>query len=201
MQPRWALAIRRRIPVAPRLVRRRSAAAPAVRLANATVARPVDDATLRRIAAELAADVPFFLTAGPQLGEDDGSAVSPLELPQDYWVVLVLPRGVRKQSTAAVYERFDTRGGDTGYDDRRAHLLAALTRVRRPRDLAGLPANDLASSPVADELRALGAFRADVSGAGPVVYGLFHHYAAADAARRSLTRAGATWITAPAWYG
>ena len=38
----------------------------------------------------------------------------------------------------------------------------------------GLPPNDLASSPLADELLALGAFRADVSGAGPAVYGLFH---------------------------
>jgi hypothetical protein len=59
-----------------------------------------------------------------------------------------------------------------GYDRRRATLLDALENVRRPRDLAALPPNDLASSPLADELRALGAFRADVTGAGPTVYGL-----------------------------
>jgi shikimate kinase len=73
--------------------------------------------------------------------------------------------------------------------------------VRRPRDLAALPPNDLASSPLADELRALGAFRADVSGAGPAVYGLFHHREQADAAKRALRRGGRVWITAPAWYG
>ena len=73
--------------------------------------------------------------------------------------------------------------------------------MRRPRDLAALPANDLASSPLAEELRALGAFRADVSGAGPTVYGLFHHKPAAQAAQRALKRVGRTWITTPAWYG
>jgi shikimate kinase len=73
--------------------------------------------------------------------------------------------------------------------------------VAGSRDLAALPANDLASSPLADELRELGAFRADVSGAGPAVYGLFHHRQAADAARRQLRSRGRIWLTAPAWYG
>ena len=63
--------------------------------------------------------------------------------------------------------------------------------MRRPRDLAALPPNDLASSPLAGELLRLGAFRADVSGAGPTVYGLFHHRRHAEAARRALRSAGA----------
>jgi 4-diphosphocytidyl-2C-methyl-D-erythritol kinase len=100
-----------------------------------------------------------------------------------------------------VYAAFDERNGAAGWDDRRNALLDALDRVRRPRDLAALPANDLASSPLADELTELGAFRADVSGAGPVVYGLFHHEAQAKAAKRALHRLGRTWLTAPAWYG
>jgi 4-diphosphocytidyl-2C-methyl-D-erythritol kinase len=73
--------------------------------------------------------------------------------------------------------------------------------VRRPRDLAALPANDLAQSTVADDLRRLGAFRADVSGAGPVVYGLFHHRRQAESARAALRGAGRTWLTVPVWYG
>jgi 4-diphosphocytidyl-2C-methyl-D-erythritol kinase len=73
--------------------------------------------------------------------------------------------------------------------------------VRRPRDLAALPPNDLVSSPLADELRSLGAFRADVTGAGPAVYGLFHHRDRAKAAQRALKGAGESWLTAPAWYG
>jgi hypothetical protein len=100
-----------------------------------------------------------------------------------------------------VYGEFDARDGAAGWDERRAALLDALERVRRPRDLAALPPNDLASSPLADELRALGAFRADVSGAGPAVYGLFHHQDGAKAAQRRAKRFGRTWLTAPAWYG
>ena len=115
--------------------------------------------------------MPFFLADGPQLGRGDGAALQPLDLPQDYWIVLALPHGVTKPSTAAVYRHFDERDGSQGWEERRAALARALAEVRRPRDLAGLPANDLASSPLATELLRLGAFRADVSGAGPAVYG------------------------------
>ena len=87
-----------------------------------------------------------------------------------------------KRSTAEVYAAFDQRGGEQGYEERLELLRAALAAVRRPRDLAALPPNDLASSPLAGELLAQGAFRADVSGAGPTVYGLFHRAADADAA-------------------
>jgi 4-diphosphocytidyl-2C-methyl-D-erythritol kinase len=115
--------------------------------------------------------------------------------------VLLLPEGARKESTASVYAAFDARAGDDGYEERRAELEDALAQVRRPRDLAALPPNDLASSPYAEELTALGAFRADVSGAGPVVYGLFHHREQAEEARRSLRARGRVWLTVPAWYG
>jgi 4-diphosphocytidyl-2C-methyl-D-erythritol kinase len=112
-----------------------------------------------------------------------------------------LPNGAQKRSTADVYAAFDARDGARGWDARRAALLDALDAVRRPRDLAALPANDLVSSPLAAELQRLGAFRADVSGAGPTVYGLFHHRRDAHAARRALRHRARTWLTAPAWYG
>ena len=115
--------------------------------------------------------------------------------------MLVLPHGAAKASTAAVYATFDERGGETGWEERRARLDSALAEVRRPRDLAALPPNDLASSPLADALLEQGAFRADVSGAGPAVYGLFHHRRQAEAARRALRDAGRTWLTVPVWYG
>ena len=145
--------------------------------------------------------MPFFLAAGPQLGEGTGTDLTPLDLPQDYWIVLVLPKDASKGSTERVYAAFDERGGEEGYADRRARLGEALAAVRRASDLAALPPNDLASSPLTDELRELGAFRADVSGAGPSVYGLFLHRKPAAAAERALRRAGATWLTVPTWYG
>ena len=198
---RWRVRIEKRLPVAAGLGGGSSDAATALRLANATLPEPLPDPELREVAATLGADVPFFLADGPQLGTGDGAELAPLDLPQDFWVLLVLPGSVQKPSTAAVYAEFDLRGGQVAFEERRAALLAALERVRRPRDLAALPPNDLACSPLADELSSLGAFRADVSGAGPAVYGLFHHRDAAKAAQRALKRAGESWLTAPSWYG
>jgi 4-diphosphocytidyl-2-C-methyl-D-erythritol kinase len=201
VEPRWRATISKRIPVAAGLGGGSSDAATALRLANETLDAPLPPERLHEVAATLGADVPFFLTAGPQLARGTGTELEQLDLPQDYWVVLVLPDGARKESTASVYAAFDARGGEDGHEQRRAELEAALTRIQRPRDLADLPPNDLASSPLAEELRALDAFRADVSGAGPVVYGLFHHRERAEAARRALRGRGRIWLTVPAWYG
>ena len=201
VEARWHVRIEKRLPVAAGIGGGSSDAATALRLANAALPAPLPEDALQEIAAGLGADVPFFLAEGPQLGTGDGSTLAPLDLPQDFWVVLVVPRGVEKPSTASVYADFDRRDGAAGFEQRRAALVAALDAVRRPRDLAALPANDLASSPLADDLHALGAFRADVSGAGPSVYGLFHHRDRAKAAQRALKGAGESWVTAPSWYG
>lgn len=201
VKARWRVRIEKRLPVAAGVGGGSSDAATALRLANGTLPEPLPELELREVAATLGADVPFFLAEGPQLGTGDGGELAPVDLPQDFWVLLVLPRNVQKRSTAAVYAAFDLRDGHLGFEERRVALQAALARVRRPRDLAELPPNDLASSPFADELRDLGAFRADVSGAGPAVYGLFHHKDAAKAAQRALRRAGESWLTAPSWYG
>jgi 4-diphosphocytidyl-2-C-methyl-D-erythritol kinase len=196
----FAARIEKRIPVASGLGGGSSDAATALRLANDLRDEPQAPAALRAHARELGADVPFFLEDGPQLGSGDGRELEAIELPQDYWVLLVIPRGAEKRSTGDVYDSFDARGGEEGYEERREALLELLRSTRRPRDLAALPPNDLASSPLAEELRVLGAFRADVTGAGPAVYALFLHGANAREAQKRISTKGRTWITAPAWY-
>lgn len=188
----WRVEIDKQIPVAAGLGGGSSDAAAALRLANWTLRRPLNDRALHDLARRIGADVPFFLTAGPQLGEGDGTELSPLDLPQDYWILLLLPHGERKLSTGAVYDAFT---GEAGFDERRAALLRALALG----DLAALPPNDLASSPLAEELRGRGAFRADVSGAGPAVYGLFAEQEDALAAHAALGGRGRAWIAAPGW--
>jgi 4-diphosphocytidyl-2-C-methyl-D-erythritol kinase len=199
--PRWRVRIEKEIPVAAGLGGGSSDAATALRLANETLPEPLPPDELRTLAARLGADVPFFLADGPQLGAGDGSELEPLELPQDFWVVLLLPEGAAKPSTASVYAAFDERDGAAGFEERRRVLRDALAAVTAARDLTALPPNDLASSPLAAELLAVGAFRADVSGAGPTLYGLFEDRDDARAAQRSLRRLGRTWLAAPAWYG
>ena len=201
VDPEWEAKIWKRIPVAAGLGGGSSDAATALRLANETLAEPLQPSNLQELAAELGADLPFFLVPGPQLGKGVGAELTPLDLPQDYWVVLLLPHGASKTSTGDVYAAFDERGGADGWEQRRDELGSALAQIQRPRDLAALPRNDLASSPLAEELLSLGAFRADVTGAGPTVYGLFHHRREAAAAERELRRHGRTWISVPTWYG
>jgi 4-diphosphocytidyl-2-C-methyl-D-erythritol kinase len=202
----WNVHIAKSIPVAAGLGGGSSDAATALRLANAQLARPLPPDELETVAARLGADVPFFLRDGPQLGTGDGSELQPLDLPQDFVVLLLLPHDAVKLSTADVYaqfdaSRFDALGGEAGWRERSAALLAALDDVRRPRDLASLPTNDLARSSLCAELAANGAFRADVSGAGPAVYGLFSRREDATRAARALKRRGRTWVTLPVWYG
>jgi len=201
VEPRWRVKIEKRVPLAAGLGGGSSDAATALRLANRSLPEPLLPGELHSLAAGTGADVPFFLANGPQLGSGDGSELSALDLPQDFWVVVLLPRDTVKSSTADVYAAFDARDGARGWEDRRQALLDALPRVKTARDLAALPPNDLASSPLTAEISATGAFRADVSGAGPALYGLYLDRADADAAKRSLKRFGETWLAPPAWYG
>lgn len=199
VEPAWRVSIEKSVPVAAGLGGGSSDAATALRLANETLAEPLPAARLTELARRLGADVPFFLAEGPQLGSGDGSELRALRLPQDYAVLLLLPAGETKSSTADVYREFDRRGGERGFAERRARLLAALENVRRPVDLALLPANDLVASPLSARIAELGAFRSDVSGAGPAVYGLFEQRAEAERAAEALSESGEIWISEPAW--
>jgi 4-diphosphocytidyl-2-C-methyl-D-erythritol kinase len=201
VEPRWRVRIAKKIPVAAGLGGGSSDAATALRLANETLEEPLPAEELKRIAAGLGSDVPFFLADGPQLGSGNGSELEKLDLPQDFSVVVLLPRDAEKSSTRDVYAAFDARRGPAGFAERRQLLLDRLAESKRPGDLAQLPPNDLATSPLAEAMLAAGAFRADVSGAGPALYGLFHRHKDADAAKRALSRHGRTWLAAPAWYG
>lgn len=195
---RFEARLEKRIPVAAGLGGGSSDAAAALILANGLLDAPLPAATLDRLAAALGADVPFFLQPGPQLGTGDGTVLEPLALPRDYTVLLLLPEGAAKSSTGDVYAAFDARGGEDGFDERRERLHDALDRLGMPSDLAAFPPNDLATSPVADELRDLGAFRADVTGAGPIVYGLFAVPEVAARAQEALADTVAdTWIALP----
>jgi 4-diphosphocytidyl-2-C-methyl-D-erythritol kinase len=199
VEPAWSVRIEKRIPVAAGLGGGSSDAATALRLVNELLASPLRLDELQRLAGTIGADVPFFLTEGPQIGEGDGTQLSAVELPLDYAILLVLREGATKDSTAAVYAAFDVRGGQAGYTSRRADVLRVVREVEVASDLAALPPNDLADADLSGRLLELGAFRADVSGAGPVVYGLFEDERSARAAEASLEGVGDTWIVCPAW--
>ena len=200
IEPRWRVRIGKRIPVAAGLGGGSSDAAAALVAANDELGSPLDAVELARLAAAIGVDVPFFLTPGPKLAHGAGELLAPVDLPQDYWVVVALPRGARKRSTADVYRRFDELGGSPGFEGRRRALLEAVER----RDLVAFPPNDLAEAAgrpgtLLDALRAAEAFRADVTGAGPAVYGLFVGGAEAERAAASVAAEAEAWVARPVW--
>jgi 4-diphosphocytidyl-2-C-methyl-D-erythritol kinase len=199
----WRVRLRKGIPVAAGLGGGSADAAAVLVLANAMLAEPLPRARLHDLAAGLGADVPFFVEPGPKLAEGAGERLTPLDLPQDFWVLIALPRTARKGSTADVYQRFDELGGSIGFEERKARLIEDLSAARRPRDFAAFPPNDLATAAgendLVDRLVAAGAFRADVSGSGPAVYALFHRLEDARSGARAVRRGARVWVAAPVW--
>jgi 4-diphosphocytidyl-2-C-methyl-D-erythritol kinase len=196
-----AATIEKRIPVAAGLGGGSSDAATALRLGNELLGSPLSSHELHRVGAVLGADVPFFLGATPALATGHGTELAQVELPRNYVVLLVREAGALKESTGQVYAAFDARRGDFGFAERRERLLAELRRIREPTDLRRLPPNDLASSPLAGRLEELGALRADVSGAGPVVYGVFPDERTARVAQGVVGSDAETWLTRPSGGG
>lgn len=195
----WRVRLDKRIPVAAGLGGGSSDAAAALRSANELAQAPLDDEDLHAVASTIGSDVPFFLTPGSKLATGDGTELERVVLPYEFWVVLVLPNEQRKESTEAVYRMLDPVLAQA-FERRRRALLTALRGLENVEQLSELPRNDLAtgaSAPTIAELTALGAFRADLSGAGPTVYGLFEAEADARQAARTLRRAASTWLVSP----
>ncbi len=199
--PGWHVRLEKEIPVGAGLGGGSADAGAALALANGALADPLPRDRLLEIAGEVGSDVPFFVEPGPKLAEGHGELLTPLDLPRDFWVLVALPEGVVKLSTGDVYRRFDRLGGGAAFEERRAHLRDVLAACRCALDLGALPANDLGvaagDAGLTDLLRAAGAFRVDVSGAGPAVYALFEQRAQAVSARASLPPRTRSWVVRP----
>ena len=82
--------------------------------------------------------------------------------------------------------------------ERRDALLAALAAVsHHPTISCGCRRTISRRRRLSDRLRDAGAFRADVSGAGPCVYGLFDGREQADRAALALITEDQTWVVSP----
>lgn len=169
--------IEKRVPAGAGLGGGSSDAGTALRIANALLPQPCDDATLLELAAQVGSDVPFF-AAGCRAAHATGRGeqLEPIELPADLPRCVVVAWPGMVLSTAEVYAAFTAP----------ATLRAAT--------LADLGANDL--QPAAERLcPASGRLRrvleaeggiAAVSGSGSAVYGLFHDPEQAERARAAL---------------
>ena len=188
----------KQIPVAAGLGGGSSDAAAVLRLLSFLFRLDVPEERLVEIAAGLGADVPFFLSDGPQLAEGRGGLLTPTPIGCDYTIVLVNP-GL-PLSTAEVYRRFDETAGASGDDfsQRSRQLRESVAGLGSLEDLAALMHNDLAAPArslcpqirqIELDLAATGPAGVLVSGSGPSVFALYPDRPAAENAAAELSRA------------
>ncbi|MFQ3580620.1 MAG: 4-(cytidine 5'-diphospho)-2-C-methyl-D-erythritol kinase [Chloracidobacterium sp.] len=155
-------------------------------------------ATRQRLAAQLGADVPFFLVGGTALGLGRGDRITPLPDANLPTIVVVNPKVAIP--TGPVFRGLQAELTD----ELTIHTLTACS----PDNINWLAAgNDLEAvvfrafplvREVRDRLRALGAHLARMSGSGSTVFGLFEDAAAGEAARQICLEAGWLAWTSPA---
>lgn len=169
---------------------------------------PLGVLELRALAADLGADVPFFITGGAAIGYGRGDEVNGLIGGILGWVVLARPRDLQIPTS----EAYSMLSADDFTDGSRAAEMATTLE-----HFAGLAAvADLVYTafsrplierwPVLGELREglpeLGALAAEITGSGSAVFGLFERESLAEQAAQSLAAAGHwTRVTEPVEIG
>ncbi len=181
--PPLRLSIEKRIPVAAGLGGGSADAAAALRLARHASGLG-DDELLRRLGAELGADVPAQIAPGRWLASGAGESLQALAAPSPPLAVLVLP-AASGLATAAVYAEADRLGLARSASELERHSAQLSSALAHGAPLPRAPEllhNDLQRAAVslhpaiADALaqaRTAGAQEALVSGSGPTVIGLF----------------------------
>ncbi|MFQ5744897.1 MAG: 4-(cytidine 5'-diphospho)-2-C-methyl-D-erythritol kinase [Acidobacteriota bacterium] len=155
---------------------------------------------LAELAAEVGADVPFFLIGGTAMGTGRGDRLRPLPPLPRQWLVLVAPR--QRVSTAVAYAAFDSATSPAVGTGAAAAVTPAPTPPPyRPALDASWMGNDLTAvvgrvTPAVEEARhallAAGAAMAQMSGSGAASFGAFPD-------RRGARRAAAT-LRAQGWW-
>jgi 4-diphosphocytidyl-2-C-methyl-D-erythritol kinase len=171
--PGVSVRIAKRIPVQAGLGGGSSDAAATLRALAALWRIRITRDAFGRIAAQLGADVPFFLHGGTVLGIERGDVLIPQHDVPAAWVVVVVPNfGV---DTADAYRWFDHRrgGGPALANDLEQPVAAHHPEIARL-------VHDLKND----------ATQAGMSGSGSAVFGLFARRTAAAQAARRLAGAG-----------
>ena len=148
-------------------------------------------ACLKKVAARIGSDVPFFLDGGVALASGRGERIRQVGALDPFWVVLAIPSfGV---STVNAYQWFDV-------DEHKGPLVSNRTYLPRGwRRRMGTLFNDLQGvviarhpelSTVVDALLETDAELAAMTGSGSAVFGLFKKRASALIARRAIRQTG-----------
>lgn len=161
----------------------------------------LDRRELRRLAAKLGSDVPFFIEGGAALGTGRGEKLETLRSRLDRWCAVLKPAfGV---STRAAYRRLDS--PRSGRPPARISSAATVSAVRRGSAAGLVTRNDF--EPVISgmhpklglmlgRMREAGLSPVFMTGSGSAVVGLAKNAKAARSAARSLGRKLGAWSSA-----
>jgi 4-diphosphocytidyl-2-C-methyl-D-erythritol kinase len=172
-QPQVSITIVKEIPAGAGLGGGSSDAAAVLVALARRFAVPDPGDTLVELAAELGADVPFFLEGGTQRGRGIGDRLEPAPMPEERWGILAWP-GVRIETRWA-YEEYDRAATGANAHGRRNDF--------EPVVYGRCPEVERA----AEALHEAGG-RPRLSGSGSSVFGLFPSFRARD---RAFERLGA----------
>ncbi len=136
-----------------------------------------DFADLARISAQIGSDLPFFFSGGQAHVSGRGEIVQPVELPTDYWLVLVTPD--LAVSTSEAYARLrlpltnsagtrTIRGWKASSD-----LVKWLADIGNDFEPGLRDANGVMQTAIGN-LAEAGAELVRMSGSGPTVFGIFY---------------------------
>lgn len=201
--PRVAISIDKAIPAGAGLGGGSSDAAAVLLALGHRFAVPDPLATLRPLAAELGADVPFFLAGGTAVGRGTGAELAPADPPAERWGILVWP-GVGV-SSAWAYGAWDAAAeGDAGEPaaDRpvRSGRPTARDWAARRNDLEAVVFARHPEVRAARDLLAEGpAIGARMTGSGGAAFALYRSEADRDADLDRVRAGARAWPGGRAW--
>jgi 4-diphosphocytidyl-2-C-methyl-D-erythritol kinase len=146
---------------------------------------------LHELASSIGSDVPFFLTGGTAIGRGRGEKVRPLSQQLSGWVVVAVPMLMTENKTAMMFGMLNegdfTSGGEVETLSKRIEAGESLASLElanafRPHAFKKWPVlHDLS-----DQMKAAGAARISLSGAGPSLFTLVSNETKANAIRDQL---------------
>jgi 4-diphosphocytidyl-2-C-methyl-D-erythritol kinase len=156
---------------------------------------------LRSLAAQIGADVPFFIEGGTAYATGRGEILESFSLPLPFWIAVITP--LVRISTAWAYSQLVPKrnGKASGLQTK------LVKQISNPQKLISIIQNDFEPvfktypelSSVKEKLNEMGAVFSLMSGSGSSIYGFFENDKKALAALSSFPKNYQTSITAPSF--
>jgi 4-diphosphocytidyl-2-C-methyl-D-erythritol kinase len=178
------ITIRKHIPVGAGLGGGSSDAAATLKALNEMWQLSLPETDLLQLAAQLGADVAFFIRGGSALGTGKGDQLCPIIMPHEYWGVLIYPGFA--VSTPWVYQNLNLH---LTKSQKNSKLYGLSDYINDPGSWQAVMVNDLEDVvfekfPELDHLRkqlaTAGAFYSRMSGSGSSIFGLYTTRARAE---------------------